>query len=186
MYHELTEFPANGGMALRFTQVLEMAAKVFDKANHLFARDDKFRRIDVTAVVMFLQDLTKDPYFKLDNKSVDELATRIVASKELNKPTGKTTSASSLKEYYGWWRDNVAGTVGIRLDPPRNFDDQQKKQIRKKANSICAMCGEYVFEADEEFDHFPIPYRDGGRTEAQNGRLVHRTCHERGRPIQSD
>ena len=39
-----------------------------------------------------------------------------------------------------------------------------------------------VHEGDDEYDHFPIPHRDGGRTEVSNGKLVHKMCHAPGRP----
>ena len=35
---------------------------------------------------------------------------------------------------------------------------------------------------DGEGDHYTTPHRLGGRTIIENGRMVHRKCHARGRP----
>ena len=46
----------------------------------------------------------------------------------------------------------------------------------------CAERGEEMELAEAEGDHHPLPYSLGGRTSLDNGRLVHKRCHERGRP----
>ena len=53
---------------------------------------------------------------------------------------------------------------------------------RRAVGGVCQICVQPVEQSDAEFDHFPIPHRDGGRTTLDNGRLVHKTCHPRGRP----
>jgi hypothetical protein len=140
----------------------------------------KVRRLDVTALIMFLQDVSKNPLFKLDTAA---LTVRIAKAESEDRPAGKSTRGSTLQTYYEWWRTNVAGDVGIRLDDRRAFNDEQKDQIRTRDQRLCQVCNKEVSPADAEFDHFPIPYRDGGRTEIANGRLVHKLCHERGRPV---
>ena len=130
--------------------------------------------------MMFIQDVSKNPLFKLDTS---ELAERMVKSESKDRPTGKSTSGSTLQTYYEWWRANVAGDVGIRLDDRRAFNDEQKDQIRRRDQGLCQVCNKEASPADAEFDHFPIPHRDGGQTEISNGRLVHKLCHERGRPV---
>jgi hypothetical protein len=47
---------------------------------------------------------------------------------------------------------------------------------------MCKMCGKDLTLQDAEGDHYPAAWRDGGRTVIENGRLVHKACHIRGRP----
>jgi hypothetical protein len=131
---------------------------------------------------MYLQDVTKSDFFKFDRKVADEIAGNILSSDRTGEPTGKKTSGATLGEYYRWWRDKIAREAGIRLDPNRLFSPEQKTQLRTAVDGRCALCGEAVAQEDEEFDHYPIPYRNGGVTDVSNGRLVHAKCHPRGRP----
>ena len=80
----------------------------------------------------------------------------------------------------------MVGEVGIRLDPRRAFSEAQKEEIAARDEGRCGVCGELVEDGHAEFDHFPVPSRDGGPTEVENGRLVHAACHERGRPAVAD
>ena len=186
LYHEFTDFDPNGPIADRFIAVLNQTGEVLLKAyvaRNITPKERnklKVRRLDVTAVMMFLQDVSKNQLFKLD---LAQLANRMAKAESQDRPKGKSTSGSTLQTYYEWWREHVASDVGIRLDPRRTFNDQQKDDIHKRDNGLCHVCGKDVSSADAEFDHFPIPYRDGGQTELTNGRLVHRLCHERGRPV---
>jgi hypothetical protein len=43
------------------------------------------------------------------------------------------------------------------------------------------MCQEDPDLSLVEGDHYPLAWRDGGPTEIENGRLVHKTSHVRGR-----
>ena len=72
--------------------------------------------------------------------------------------------------------------IVVRLDPKRAFDPEQQKLIRERDEGKCKICGDEVAEEQEEYDHYPVPHRDGGRTVVENGRLVHKECHPRGRP----
>lgn len=185
LYHEFTDFDPHGETANRFVGVLNQAADVLLAAyvvRNVKPKERvklKVRRLDVTAVMMFLQDVSKNPLFKLETTA---LGARIAKAESEDRPTGKSTSGSTLQTYYEWWRTNVAGDVGIRLDPRRAFDDEQRDQIRSRDQGLCQVCNKEVLPTDAEFDHFPIPYRDGGQTEVSNARLVHKFCHERGRP----
>jgi hypothetical protein len=143
----------------------------------------KFRRIEVTVVLMYLQDAGRDPLFKVGRETVTAIAKNIASYADLDPPAGKGTSPSFLKKYYEWWLENVARGAGIRLDPKRLFDDADRKFIRKREQGLCAICDGAVESEDEEFDHFPVPHHAGGRTARDNGRLVHQGCHPRGRPV---
>ncbi|MGH7176366.1 MAG: HNH endonuclease family protein [Tepidisphaeraceae bacterium] len=184
MYHEYTDFDANGKLADRFKAVLSTAAGIFERVKIQLGKKAKFRRLDVTVVMMYIQDITKSEAVKFDKNFIEELAQRIVDSENIpEKPSGKSTAGSTLERYYLWWRENVCKDVAIRLDGKRTFDPAQKRDIRKKCGGKCGVCGEEVAEADAEYDHHPIPHRDGGKTDVENGRLVHRACHPRGRPL---
>lgn len=185
MYHEYTDFDPKSELAQRFKTVLESVADVFERVKRRVAKA-KFRRIDVTAVMMYFQDASRDPQFKLGPTTVEAVARSIVDGVEadLEGPTGKSTSASTLKNHYDWWRENVCKAAGVRLDPKRLFDEDDKRRIRGRDGGVCQVCTTEIGADPEEFDHFPVPHRDGGRTIPENGRLVHRRCHPRGRPVE--
>lgn len=185
MYHEYTDFDASGTLAERFKQILEWSAHVFERAKAELGGKAKFRRLEITAVMMYLQDITKNKLVRIDRRQLDELANQILRSESRDKPpVGKSTAGSTLEKYYTWWRENVCQGIGIRLDSQRAFSDTQKTEVWERDNGICQICSIEVGKDDADYDHYPIPYRDGGKTETENGRLVHRRCHPRGRPLE--
>jgi hypothetical protein len=114
------------------------------------------------------------------------LATNIAKGQALEGPKGKSTSGTTLRMYCEWWRDHVCMNAGIRLDAKRLFDASDRDLIRRRANDCCQVCSQPIGDTDAEFDHYPIPHRDGGLTVPDNGRLVHKGCHPRGRPTDDD
>ena len=186
IYHEHPDFQDQGSTARRFVHVLEHAEHVFQRAIRLRRETgDKcrtFRKLEVFALVNLLQDLTKNPDFKVTTPGLDRLAKQIVDTTRTDEPKGRTSSGRAIAAYYDWWRDNVAADPGVRLDPLREFTLEQKSEIFSRDGGLCQICQVKVEDGDAEYDHFPIPHRDGGRTELSNGRLVHRVCHPRGRP----
>lgn len=183
MYHEFTDFDPHGAVAERFKRSLDAAAKVFEYAiMRRPGNKSKVRRLDVMAVLLFLCDIDRNPLVRLDDASLRRLSQRIAESDDSQKPVGKSTGATTLSRYYEWWRKTIGIDIGIRLDSRRLFDERQKDQIRARDGEACGVCSKAVLEDDAEYDHFPIPYRDGGQTEVENGRLVHKSCHQRGRP----
>jgi hypothetical protein len=122
---------------------------------------------------------------KIGKNAIDELAKYIRQIQEReDKPSGKSTAGSTLQAYYTWWREQMTKDMVIRLDPQRAFNADQQAEIRKRDGSKCAICNRDVSEDEAEYDHFPVPHRDGGPTVVENGRLVHRDCHPRGRPAE--
>jgi hypothetical protein len=183
LYHEFTDFDPQGARAKRFKELLVRTGVVVDVFNAKKpGKKTRMKRLDVMAIFMFLDDLLRNPQRKAGPSDFEQLAQRVVDADSLPKPMGKSTSGTALQKYYEWWRENVGRDFGILLDSRRTFDDSQKKQLWTKAGGVCGVCGKQVSQADAEYDHFPIPHRDGGPTEIENGRLVHVTCHERGRP----
>ena len=185
MYHENTDFDIGGATAAAFVTTLNYVADVYDRVKGKLGGKAKFRRLEITVAMMYVQDVSKNPHFKFSPGSIEELAKNIAASDAANdKPVGKSTSGSTLKSYYLWWREHAAKESGIRLDSKRLFDAKDKLLIRKRDADCCGICDKPVSDDEAEFDHFPIPHRDGGQTVVDNGRLVHKVCHPRGRPVE--
>jgi hypothetical protein len=96
-------------------------------------------------------------------------------------PLGKSTSLAAVQAAANALRERAQKEEGlmIKLDPKRVFSDSQKQKIREKQDGECDVCKKAVLDNDEEFDHYPMAYARGGKTEVSNGRLVHRRCHPR-------
>jgi Protein of unknown function DUF262/HNH endonuclease len=183
LYHEYTDFDSSGPAAEHFKSVLSIASDVFERVKAKLGKKAKFRRLDVTVTMMYIQDVSKSDGIKFDRKAVEEFAKLVleIQARE-DKPSGKSTAGSTLQAYYTWWRGQLTKDIVVRLDPKRAFDSEQQTQIRERDGNNCRICGEEVAEDQAEYDHFPVPHRDGGRTVVENGRLLHKECHPRGRP----
>lgn len=187
LYHQHTDFDRGSATATSFTKLLADASKILERAKELRSRVEggsrrKFRRFEVIALVMFLQDVAAAQRMSLSTERLEELAAAIAKNNNDNAPAGKGSSGKSIDDYYRWWRESVASSIVAILDSQRLFSDSQRAQIREKAGGRCQVCSDVVNDGDAEFDHFPVPYRSGGKTAVENGRLVHRACHPRGRP----
>lgn len=182
MYHEYTDFDPDGKLAENFKAVLETVADVFSEAKCRGGTERKFRRLDVTAVMMYVQDVTRDGRAKIDKSAIQKLASKVTEIDGIaDRPKGKSTSGSTLRQYYEWWCAQC-GDPALRIDDRRAFTESQRREIRQRQNGQCAVCGVKVPIEEEQYDHHPVPHRDGGKTEVSNGRLVHARCHPRGRP----
>lgn len=185
LYHENTQWAHDGPTAKRFEDALGYAEVVFDEARK-GAKRNKFRRLLVLSVMMFFQDLSRNEHFKLSPPGLRKLGRELAQHmKEFDDAFKgiKVRAGSTIESYYGAWRKRFdTEIVGLRLDPQRNFDDQQKALIRERDKGKCGRCEQEVTAEEAEYDHFPVPYRDGGKTVVENARLVHKTCHPRGRP----
>lgn len=184
LYHEQTDFDDSGNLAIRFKEALSTAGSVFEKAKSKLGKKTKFRRLDITVTMMYIQDISKGDRVKFDKNAIEALAKHVLKIHKQKTQNGKTTASSTLQHYYDWWRDQITKDIVVRLDPKRAFSPEQQKQIRKRDGDKCAICGDKVPEDEAEYDHYPIPYRDGGSTLPENGRLLHGKCHPRGRPTE--
>jgi hypothetical protein len=190
VYHEHTQFDPSGPSALRFESVLKHTTKVCAAALDLEVegprgRRKKFAKLNLISVFLFVQDLSRNPLFRINQQFYGSVAPHLCTVHFVSS-TAKSTSGPKIAEHYRLWREKVDGAVGIRLDPKRIFDEDQKKEVFKRAEGKCAVCGEPVDVGDDEYDHFPVAYRDGGRTVVENCRLVHCHHHPRGRSIMED
>ena len=180
LYHAETDWDARSPLALRFLELLDDTARVLER----LPTQRKFKKLDVFVIFMYLHDVTKGPRAKISSSFLSDIAAAFAKASSLERPvTGKGTSARALKSSYEWWRKHSPDSSLVRLDPCRLFDQKQKRDIWEKSNGICAICGMPVEAGGAEYDHHPIPYRDGGPTDVSNGRLVHDRCHPRGRPV---
>jgi hypothetical protein len=184
LYHEYTQFdPANA---------------VFDALEDIFADLDnivqkiaskttgrrKISKASLFALAMFLQDMRRAPLFRLTSDAKSKLANHAA---EPGFDPRRGNSGGVIRDYYNTWRDKILpASIGIHLDSKRLFDEDDKASIWSIANGLCALCSKELSREEAEFDHFPIPYRDGGLTKPANGRAVHQQCHPRGRPPDDD
>jgi hypothetical protein len=84
-----------------------------------------------------------------------------------------------------WYAKNGGVTTHTYDFPPqpsqsRNFNKTQKRKIRDKYHSCCAICN-MKLDDDKlriQYDHI-IEYAKGGKTEVENGRPLCVNCHER-------
>ena len=192
VYHENTTFDVDGESANRFRTLLKLTSDVFLLAFAKTTVDGKkrvklkFRKLDVIAAFMLIQDLFRNPQFKFDKAFAQKLASHILGDRE-GAASGKSTSGPAIAKYYGEWREKIIEDIGIRLDQKRLFDDAEKQIIYSRAQGNCEVCGQPVDPSDAEYDHYPVPHTLGGKTVIENARLVHAACHPRGPiPVSAD
>ena len=184
VYHENTTFDVHGEAAKRFQDALKIASDVFQVAAKKSTQGKqriklKFRKLDVIAAFLLIQDLLRNNLFKVDTSFTHKLAAHILADRDTSA-AGKSTSGPAIAKYYAEWRTKIIEEIGVRLDPKRLFDDAEKQIIFGRAQGKCELCSQPVDPADAEYDHFPDPHALGGKTVVENARLVHATCHPRG------
>lgn len=179
-YHDQTNIDPNGPMVQELERILDLTQTVTDVAKEKWYGKKKPPKLSVFALALFFQDMEKSPLFKFDSTSAGTMA-NFVRGVEI-QATGRTVSGPAIRSYYEAWLCKLPEGIGIRLDEKRSFSDDDRKQIRKRAEGNCQVCGDQVDETEAEYDHHPLPYFLGGRTTVENGRLVHKNCHPRGHP----
>jgi hypothetical protein len=184
-YHAHTELDSGGPLAKSFMTCLDLTTAIFGTAMLVSSKEGntkrKFKKLDVMSVFMLMQDLSFNPAWKPSITLFERIADHIVNSPNTSK-SGKASSGRAINLYYSEWRTQLPQKLGIYLDPKRLFDQQQKEQIFDRDGGICQICLLPVEKGAEEYDHFPLQYYLGGKTEIDNGRLVCAKCHPRGRP----
>jgi hypothetical protein len=98
---------------------------------------------------------------------------------------GKSTSGRKIEDYYNSWRKGLPENIGIRTDSVRLFTKEQKDAMFKRDGPVCPMCRKDLALSDAEGDHYPVAWRDGGRTVIENGRMVHKTCPYAADPLEA-
>jgi Protein of unknown function DUF262/HNH endonuclease len=186
LYHENVELDAERETAQRFRNMLLSATRLFRRVSGGLPKAKKLRRLDVAAILMLLQDAVIAD-LKVTDECIDAAATRVGRIlADPNTPyinAGRSTSGEALAAHYRFWRSLVPlDTFGVRIDDRRGASPALSAAVYERDNGLCAECGGRVEDREGEVDHFPVPHRNGGRTELNNLRLVHRGCHKRGRP----
>lgn len=183
LYHEHTqEGPYNSALKDLehiFEQIEDVVTRIAFKA----MGRKKVSKATMFALAMYLQDISRSDGFKLASNAKARLAQEV--SEPRITQNSRASSGGVIKRYYEEWRDSLPEGIGVSLDPKRVFDGDQKTKIWNLQSGLCSVCNDPVDGDDAEYDHFPVPYRDGGRTTVENGRLVHSVCHPRGRPVGS-
>lgn len=179
LYHEQTNLDVRGETAQLIREVLDNCDRVCGHFDSKSWGRKKLPKVGLFCLAMFFQDVRKNPQIRLDNAAMRKLSHFV--SDDPPSPPRRTTEGANIRAYYDEWRNAMPADIGISLDPRRHFTDAQKHEIWDRAGGFCEMCQDEVTPGDEEYDHYPILYRDGGRTEVSNGRLVHSACHPRGR-----
>ena len=87
-----------------------------------------------------------------------------------------TSSARMVHLRFDKWRTVLSQVVGSPAREPRTFSFQLKQDLFDQ-NPVCAICGNRIHHIDDAaVDHIE-QYWLGGRTVAENARLVHRFCN---------
>jgi hypothetical protein len=179
LYHEYTQIDSSNGVFDALEGIFSDLDDVIRKIAEKTSGRRKISKSSLFALAMFLQDMRRSPLFKLTSDARAKLADHAA---EPGVESRRGNSGGVIKEYYERWRDQIPTAIGVHLDPKRLFDDADRQVIWSRCDGICAICTKELSRDEAEYDHFPIPHRDGGRTIPDNGRPVHRQCHPRGRP----
>jgi len=180
VYHENTRFDVNGASAQAFKAALQTTTKIIEAAiRHSGLAKKKFRKIDIIALFLVVCDLSRTATFKFDKTFTEAAAEQLILG-TIPLTGGKSTSGAAVFNHYEAWRNLLVQKTGIRLDPKRCFDENDKARIFQRDGGCCQICGNKVDSSDAEYDHYPVPHASGGRTVVENGRLVCRSCHPRG------
>ena len=183
LYHEYTQVDPNNSPFQHLESIFSQMDEVVSRIAFKPKGRKKVSKATMFALAMYLQDISRSDGFKLASNAKSRLALEV--SEPSITQNSRASSGGVIKRYYEEWRDSLPEGIGVSLDPKRVFDGNQKTEIWNRQSGLCSVCNDPVDGDDAEYDHFPVPYRDGGRTIVENGRLVHAVCHPRGRPVGS-
>jgi len=95
---------------------------------------------------------------------------------ELEKKVSKLMQDSDVQKKSGiYWYvlDGDEHHLGIRA-----FDANTRREVYEKQNGFCKICGKHFEIEQMEADHI-TPWRDGGRTVAENCQMLCKECNRR-------
>lgn len=99
----------------------------------------------------------------LNPKDLEEKVSKLMMDSDVQKKSG----------IYAYVLDGDERHLGIRL-----FDDNTKREIYEKQQGICPLCKEHFDIEQMEADHI-TPWKEGGRTIAENCQMLCRECNRR-------
>lgn len=178
LYHEHTR-------AVPTSEIMTEAERVFSQiesvvsllAGRIKGRR-KVHRGALYALAQYLQDRGRNPSFALGGADAQILADLVA-----QPPNGNLASSSgvSVRSYYNAWRRWADQSIPVNLDPKDNWADLDRNELLTRQEGRCALCGQPLSDDAVEVEHYPVPYRDGGRTVPENGRLMHHSCQPKGK-----
>ena len=185
LYHTNIEFEPAGLVAQRFERILGWCDAVLERRpSTSLGRPIKIRKNLLFSVFLLLDDLDSSGRARVDVALLNQLSRMIWTTlTQAVQPAGRVSSSGQIARHYHWLLHTKLRSLQIAgLDAQRAFDDAQKAQIWANANGRCGICGNPLRHGEEEYDHIR-PWIRGGPTSVDNGRPVHKQCHERGRNV---
>lgn len=99
----------------------------------------------------------------LDATALEEKVTKLMMDSDVQKKSG----------IYAYVLDGDEHHLGIRA-----FDDNTKREVYERQQGICKICGKHFEIEQMEADHI-TPWKEGGRTIAENCQMLCRECNRR-------
>ena len=99
----------------------------------------------------------------LDATALEREVTRLMMDSDVQKKSG----------IYAYVLDGDEHHLGIRA-----FDDNTKREVYERQEGICKICGKHFDIEQMEADHI-TPWKEGGRTIAENCQMLCRECNRR-------
>ena len=99
----------------------------------------------------------------LDATALEEKVTKLMMDSDVQKKSG----------IYAYVLDGDEHHLGIRA-----FDDNTKREVYERQQGICKICGKHFDIEQMEADHI-TPWKEGGRTIADNCQMLCRECNRR-------
>jgi hypothetical protein len=180
LYHQNTEFDPSGSRAQRFEELLAGCQAVIVDRRPPGMSKRAVRKNRLFSLFLFLRDLRNGPL--AFSRALPRIAERFWADDgDPGEPkAGRVISPSTIAENASWFRkEKMKGLVFPELDSRRLFTKEQRDEIWTRYGGKCDVCTQTLPRGEEEYDHV-IPWISGGRTEVENGRPLHPTCHSRG------
>ena len=159
----------------------------------------KLRAHDAIQLVLFVDSIWDDYTRSWESKlpAAQDKFSEVLASaaKTKNEPNPdeawlrygvwtRTNSdrGDSIRQRHHFYSQRMATYIGnlTPKDPKRTFGSLEREIIYWKAGKKCGVCGAEVLWAEAEIHHIK-EHSQGGRTELDNGQLVHKHCHPKGR-----
>ncbi|MBR5695863.1 MAG: HNH endonuclease, partial [Paludibacteraceae bacterium] len=99
----------------------------------------------------------------LDAAALETEVTKLMMDSDVQKKPG----------IYPYVLDRDEHHLGIRA-----FDDNTKREVYERQQGICKICGKHFEIEQMEADHI-TPWKEGGRTIAENCQMLCRECNRR-------
>lgn len=177
LYQSETDFDRTDELSQAFERVLGYCQYVIhDRAPYTTGgRKAKVTKVRFFALMLNLIDLDMAHSVRID-RDVDKLVS-IFWEADWPVFQGRATSSGTIAYHGAWFQANALPHAGLTyLDPRRLFDDETKTRLLVASNGVCGLCDKPLVPGAEEFDHI-VPWIQGGATDFENGRAVHRTCN---------